>query len=167
MKTIKITLITSMMALGAILLGQADKIEYLSANYTENSSRFENLVSNVLSRTERTERDGYKEPVVYMSYTIKHADIVYEENYGSEAWMSSPFECGVAETDPVLEDWMSSPFESRYADANLAIESWMTSPFESTYAEAELSIESWMTSPFESTYAEAELSIESWMTAAF
>ena len=148
MKTIKITLITSIMALGAILFGQADKLEYLSANYTENSSRFENLVRNVLSGTERTERDGYKEPVVYMSYTIKQADVIYEENYGSEAWMSSPF-------------------ESTYAEAELSIENWMTKAFESTYAEAELSIESWMTRAFESTYAEAELSIESWMTAAF
>ena len=76
MKTIKITLITSIMALGAILFGKADK-----------------------------------EPVVYMSYTIKQADVIYEENYGPEAWMCSPF-------------------ESRYADADLAIENWMTSPFE-------------------------------------
>jgi len=132
MKTIKITLITSIMALGAILFGKADK-----------------------------------EPVVYMSYTIKQADIIYEENYGAEAWMTSPFECGVAEADPVLEDWMSSPFESRYADAELSIEEWMTKPFESTYAEADLEIESWMTKAFESTYAEADLEIESWMTAAF
>ena len=89
-----------------------------------------------------------KEPVEYMSYTYKHADITYEEDYDVEAWISSPF-------------------ESRYADADLAIENWMTGPFESTYAEADLKIESWMTSPFESTYAEADLKIESWMTAAF
>ena len=114
MKTIKITLITSIVALGAILFGQADK-----------------------------------EPVEYMSYAIKQADVIYEENYGAEAWMSAPFECSVAEADPVLEDWMSSPFENRYADADLAIENWMTKGFESTYAEAELSIENWMTSPFE------------------
>jgi len=129
MKTMKITLITSIISLGAILFGKTDK-----------------------------------EPVVYMSCTIKQADIIYEENYDAEAWMSSPFECSVAESDPVLEDWMSSPFESRYADANLAIENWMTSPFESTYAEAELSIEDWMTKAFE---AADHIEIESWMTAAF
>ena len=167
MKTIKITLITSIMALGAILFGQADKLEYLSANYTENSSRFENLVSNVLSRTERTERDGYKEPVVCMSYTIKQADVIYEENYGPEAWINSPFESRYADANLAIENWMTKAFESTFAEAELSIESWMTKAFENTSAEAELSIENWMTKPFESTYAEAELSIESWMTAAF
>jgi len=167
MRTIKITLITFMMTLGVILFGQADKVEYISANYTENSSRFENLVHNILSRTDRTERKGYKEPVVYMSYTFKEADIVYEEKGDAEAWMSSPFESRYADADLAIENWMTSPFESSYAEADLNIEGWMTSPFESTYAEANLNIESWMTSPFESSYAEADLKIESWMTAAF
>jgi hypothetical protein len=164
MKTIKITLITALISLGAISFGQAYKVQYINANYSEKSSRIENLVRNVLSRTDRTERYGYKEPVVYMSYTIKQADVIYEEQFDTEAWMTSPFECGVAEADLVLEDWMSSPFESRYADADLAIENWMTSPFKSTYAEAELILEDWMTSPFE---AGDYIEIESWMTAAF
>ncbi len=164
MKTIKITLITAMIALGAILFGQADMDQYINADYSEKNSRFENMVRNVLSRTERTERAGYKEPVVYMSNTIKQADVIYEENYDTEAWMTSPFECSVADADLVLEDWMSSPFESRYADVDLAIENWMTSPFESTYAEAELILEDWMTSPFD---AADHIKIETWMTAAF
>jgi hypothetical protein len=145
MKTIKISLITAMIALGAISFGQAYKVQYINANYSEKSSRIENLVRNVLSRTDRTERDGYKEPVVYMSYTIKQADVIYEENYYTEAWMTSPF-------------------ESRYADVDMAIENWMTSPFKSTYAEAELILEDWMTSPFD---AADHIEIESWMTAAF
>jgi hypothetical protein len=164
MKTIKITLITALISLGAISFGQAYKVQYINAAYSEKSSRFDNLVRNVLNRADGTERDGYKEPVVYMSYTIKQADVIYEEQFDIEAWMTSPFECGVAEADLVLEDWMSSPFESRYADADLAIENWMTSPFKSTYAEAELILEDWMTSPFD---AADHIEIESWMTAAF
>jgi hypothetical protein len=164
MKTIKITLITALISLGAISFGQAYKVQYLASNYTEQGSKFENLHRNFPGSIERTKRDGYKEPVVYMSYTIKQADVIYEEQFDTEAWMTSPFECGVAEADLVLEDWMSSPFESRYADADLAIENWMTSPFKSTYAEAELILEDWMTSPFE---AGDYIEIESWMTAAF
>ena len=164
MRTIKITLITALIAMGAILYGQAEQVQFTNASYAEKSSRYENLVQNYLCLTERTERKGYNEPFVYMSYTIKLADVIYEENYGVEAWMTSPFECSVAEADPVLEDWMSSPFESSYADANLAIDNWMTKAFESTYAEADLTIEKWMTSPFE---AAEYIEIESWMTAAF
>lgn len=110
MKTIKIILITSIIALGAFLFGQADK-----------------------------------EPDLYMPYTIEQADVIYEENYGTEAWMCSPF-------------------ESRYADADLAIENWMTKTFESNYAEADLTIENWMTKAFE---AADHIEIERWMTAAF
>lgn len=150
MKTIKITLITAMMALGAIIFGQVQKVQYISADYSEKSSRFENLVRNVLSRTEKPEREAYREPVV--------------EQYDAEAWMALPFECSVAESDLVLEDWMSSPFESRYADVDLAIESWMTRPFESTFADAELIIEDWMTRPFG---ADDHIEVESWMTAVF
>jgi hypothetical protein len=164
MKTTKITLITALIVLGAMLFGQADKGHYIYVDNTEKSSRFENLVNKFRSKTERTERDGYKEPVVYMSYTMHQPDVVYEENYGAEAWMTSPFECGVAEADLDVEDWMASPFESKYADAELAVENWMTSPFESSYAEVDLEIEMWMTRPFE---AADHIEIESWMTAAF
>ncbi len=164
MRTIKITLITALIALSAISFGQAYKVQYINADYSEKSSRFDNLLRNVKSMTEGTERVGYKEPVVLMSYTIKQADVVYEEQFDAEAWMASPFDCGVAGADLVLEDWMSSPFESRYADVDMAIENWMTSPFESNYAEADLIIEDWMTSPFE---AADYIKIESWMTAAF
>ena len=164
MRTIKITLITALIAMGAILYGQAEQVEFRNANYVEKSSRFENLVHNYLCLTERSERNGYNEQVVFMSYTVNPADVVYDEHYGTEPWMTTPFESSVTEADLVLEDWMSSPFESRYADANLAIEEWMISPFESTYAEAELSIEDWMTSPFE---AAEHIEIESWMTEAF
>ena len=145
MKTTKITLITALIVLGAMLFGQADKVQYINADYSEKSSKFENLVNRFLNKTERTERDGYKEPVVYMSYTMHQADVVYEENYGAEAWMASPF-------------------ESKYADAELAIENWMTSPFESSYADAELAVENWMTRPFDTS---DHIEIESWMTAAF
>ena len=164
MKTTKITLITALIILGAMLFGQTDKVQYIYADNSEKSSRFENLANNFLSKTERTERDGYKEPVVYMSYTMHQADVVYEENYGAEAWMTSPFEWGVAEADLDVEDWMASPFESKYADTDLVVENWMTSPFESSYAEAELVVENWMTSPFHAT---DHIEIESWMTAAF
>lgn len=164
MKSTKITLITALIVLGAVLFGQTDKVQYIYADNSEKSSRFENLVNNFRNKTERTERDGYKEPVVYMTYTMHQPDVVYEENYGAEAWMNSPFECGVAEAELDVEHWMASPFESKYADADMAIENWMTSPFDSSYADAELAVENWMTRPFDAT---DHIEIESWMTAAF
>ena len=129
MKTTKITFITALIVLGAMLFGQADKVQYINADYSEKSSKFENLVNKFLNKSERTERDGYKEPVVYMSYTMHQADVVYEENYGAEAWMTSPFESSYADAELAIENWMTSPFESSYADAELAIESWMTAAF--------------------------------------
>lgn len=148
MKKVKTTLIAGMIALGALLFGQSDKVQYIAADYTAQSSRFENPLRNFLSRTARTERAVNNEPLVYMSFTLKQAEVVYEESYDTEAWMATPF-------------------ESNYADADLLIESWMTKAFESNYAEADLLIESWMTKAFESNYAEADIEIESWMTAAF
>ena len=145
MKTTKITLITAMIALGAILYGQTKEVQFINTNYAVKSSRFENLVYNFQNLTERTERVGYMEPVVYMSYTVKQADVVYEENYGIEAWMTSPFKSSMAETDLDMEAWMVAPFENRYADADLSIEKWMTTPF----VDADhIKIESWMTAAF-------------------
>ena len=129
MKTIKITLITSIIALGAFLFGQADK-----------------------------------EPDVYMPYAIEQADIIYEENYDAEDWMTTPFESRYADVDLAIEDWMTRAFESTYAEADMAIEDWMTNAFESNYAEADLSIEDWMTNAFETA---DHIEVERWMTAAF
>ena len=104
METTKLFLITALIVLGAILYGQAEQVKFINTGYTEKSSRFENLVNNFLSMTDRTERRGYEEPLVYMSYTIMQADVTYEENYGAEASMTAPFECGMVEADPVLQD---------------------------------------------------------------
>ena len=167
MKTIKITLITALIVLGVILYGQARQVQYINTDYTEKSSKFENLLDKFLHVTDRTARAGYEEPVVFKSYTVNLADLVYEENYNTETWMSSPFECSMAEADLELESWMTTPFESRYADADLELESWMTAPFQSKYADVDLDIEVWMTSPFKSSNADAELAIEYWMTIPF
>jgi len=156
MKTKKITLITALIAFGAILFGQA--------SYAEKSSRFENLANNYLSMTEITERDGYKKPLVYRSYPLKQSDFVYEEKTNTEAWMTSPFESKIAENDLNIETWMVSPFVNKYADADLKVESWMASSFESKYADVDLNVESWMTSPFKT---DDHIEIESWMTGAF
>ena len=126
MKTTKITLITALIALGAILFGQADQVQYINTSYAEKSCRFENLVSNYLSMTDRAERNGYKEPVVYMSYMVNQADVVYEENYETEAWMTTPFESSVDESDLNVEAWMTAPFK---AGDHIEIESWMTAAF--------------------------------------
>ncbi len=145
MKTTRITLITALLALGAVLFAQSNQVQYINTGFAEKTIRFENLVNNFLNRTERTDRVGFKEPHVYMSYTVQQADVIYEEVFDVEAWMTSPF-------------------ESKYADADLSVEAWMTSPFESSYAEAELAIETWMTRPFT---VDDYIEIESWMTDAF
>jgi len=126
MKTTKITLIIALIALGAILFGQAGQVQYINTSYAEKSCRFENLVSNYLSMTDRAERNGYKEPVVYMSYMVNQADVVYEENYETEAWMTTPFESSVDESDLNVEAWMTAPFK---AGDHIEIESWMTAAF--------------------------------------
>ena len=164
MKTTKITFITALIVLGAILYGQAEQVQLMNTAYAEKSSRFENQLNNFLSMTERTERNGYKEPVVYLSYTLNQAEVVYEKPYGTEAWMTAPFECGVAEADLPVEKWMSSPFVGGMAEAELSIEEWMTRPFGTNGADAYLFIEKWMTKPFE---AAEHIEIESWMTVAF
>lgn len=164
MKTTKITLITALIVLGAILYGQAGQVQFINTGYAEKSSKFENLVNNFLCMTERPERNGYREPVVYLSYTLNQAEVIYEKPYGTEAWMTVPFECGVAEADLPVEKWMSSPFNGSVAAAELSVEEWMTRPFETNGVDAYLFIEKWMTTPFE---AAEHIEIESWMTTAF
>jgi len=145
MRTIKITLITALIAMGAILYGQAEQVEFRNANYVEKSSRFENLVQNYLCLTERSERNGYNEPVIYMSYKVDLVDVVYEEYYSTEPWMTTPFESSVAEADLSVEEWMTRPFGSSVEKSKLTIEKWMTIPFE---AAEYIAIESWMTVAF-------------------
>ena len=145
MRTIKITLITALIAMGAILYGQAQELQYMNANYAEESSRFENMPQNYLCLSERSERNGYNESVVFMSYTVNLADVVYEEQYSTEPWMTTPFESIVAEVDLSIEEWMTTPFESSVVEADLNIEKWMTIPFE---AAEHIEIESWMTAAF-------------------
>jgi len=145
MRTIKITLITALIAMGAILYGQAEQVPFMNASYVEKSSRFENLVHNYLCLTERSERNGYNEPVVFMSYTVNLADVVYDEHYGTEPWMTTPLESSVAEADFSVEEWMTRPFGSSVEKSNLTIEKWMTIPFE---AAEHIAIESWMTAAF-------------------
>ena len=145
MRTTKITLITALIAMGAILYGQAEQVEFRNANYVEKSSRFENLVHNYLCLTERSERNGYNEQVVFMSYTVNPADVVYNEHYGTEPWMTAPFESSVAEVDLSVEKWMTRPFASSVEERKLTIEKWMTIPFE---AAEHIAIESWMTAAF-------------------
>jgi hypothetical protein len=145
MRTIKITLITALIAMGAILYGQAEQVPFMNASNVEKSSRFENLVHNYLCLTERSERNGYNEPVVFMSYKVDLMDVVYEEYYGTEPWMTTPFESSVAEADLSVEEWMTRPFGSSVEKSKLTIEKWMTIPFE---AAEYIAIESWMTAAF-------------------
>ena len=145
MRTIKITLITALIAMGAILYGQAEQVPFMNASYVEKSSRFENLVDNYLCLTEGIERNGYNEPVVLMSYKVDLVDVVYEEYYGTEPWMTTPFESSVAEADLSVEEWMTRPFGSSVEKSKLTIEKWMTIPFE---AAEYIAIESWMTAAF-------------------
>ena len=145
MKTIKITLITALIALGATLFGQTEHVQYINTGYAEKSNRFEILAHNYLDLPERTERKGYNEPLVYMSYTVNHVDVFYEEHYSTEPWMASPFECSTAEADLSVEEWMTRPFGNSVAETKLDIEKWMTIPFE---AAEHIAIESWMTTAF-------------------
>jgi len=137
MKNLKTSLISILIALGAVMFGQV-----------EQSSRFENLHDNYLSLSERNMQLACKEPVVYRSYVLKQADVVHEENPGLEAWMVSPFANIFAEPNPAHELWMISPFKSYIAQGDLRIEEWMTTPFTNGLAEPELKIESWMTAAF-------------------
>ena len=145
MRTTKITLITALIAIGAILYGQAEQVPFMNASYVEKSSRFENHVHNYLCLTERSERNGYNESVVFMSYTVKLANVVYEDQYNTEPWMTTPFESSVAEVDLSVEKWMTRPFASSVEERKLTIEKWMTIPFE---AAEHIAIESWMTAAF-------------------
>lgn len=163
MKTSKKILFTAMLLLGAVLYGQALQVRYADRDYAETGSSVENLVDNFLSMTDRRERKEYREPVVYKSYTFTRAELVYEEQYVTENWMASPFDCGVAEDKLNIEDWMTSPFESSLVEAELSLDPWMTVPFGSV-AEIDPIIEKWMTLPFE---AAEHIEIESWMTAPF
>ena len=145
MRTLKINLITALILMGAILYGQTGQFQYINTAYAEEGSRFDNLVNNVLSRIDRMERKGYREPLVYASYTLKQAEVVYEDKLALEAWMAVPFESSVAEDELIVEPWMTAPFQYSEPETDPLIENWMTLPFE---AAEHIEVESWMTAAF-------------------
>jgi hypothetical protein len=77
-----------------------------------------------LVKFSRAEKESSMEPVVSMSFTMDQPDVVYEEAYTTESWMTSPFNCNVSEADLPIESWMTAPFE---AAESIEVESWMTS----------------------------------------
>lgn len=145
MKTIKSLLITALLILGVVLYAQGSELEYITANHLEKTTKFETLLNGISNLTERFARNDTDEPVVSMSYTLDHPELVYEVDYHMESWMTAPFESSMAEAELELEDWMSAPFECSVNEAELAVETWMTLPFE---AAETIELEDWMTNPW-------------------
>lgn len=152
MKTTKIFLSVALLSLATFSFGQqsslfekvfhgrSNKVEYITANHVTGPGRMEMKVQELLGMNK-----GFAikdEPVVYLSYTVARADVVYEEAINTEEWMTSPFEAGLPEAVISVEPWMLSPFDSGPIENDLSVERWMTTPFDT---DENIEIESWMT----------------------
>jgi len=166
MNTSKLIFSILLLALGTAAFSQdsySDRetgTDFIQVKYTENSKNA-HKVGDFLERFLRPEKSPSLEPVVSMSFTMDQPDVVYEEVYCLESWMTASFLSGVPETDLNLEPWMGVSFNCPIVEKGLSVESWMTTPFETTES---IELESWMTTPFEITES---TEVESWMTTAW
>lgn len=76
-------------------------------------------------------------------FNSKHA-ATYITPLESRAYFSRKVEA-LYEEIPLVEAWMTTPFESSLEDSELRVEEWMITPFEIGLNEDTLEIEPWMT----------------------
>jgi len=149
MKTINLIFSIALLALATTASSQRatnskeDRAEFINVSYSIENSRMANKIGDFLDRFSRPEKAPYTEPVVSMSFVMDQPDVVYEEAYNTESWMTAPFQGFVSEADINLELWMAVPFNCNVSEADLPVEPWMTEPFE---AAESIEVESWMTS---------------------
>jgi len=149
MKTLNIIFSIALFALATTASSQRsisakeDQSKFTNVRYTIEKSKIANKIEAFLDKFSRPEKAPSLEPVVSMSFTMDQPDVVFEESYTTESWMTTPFKCFISEADMDLESWMTSPFNRNVSEADLPIESWMTAPFE---AAESIKVESWMTS---------------------
>ena len=148
MKPMKTIFSIALIALATSAFGQGTypgkeyRTETVQVNYTAENRTIANKISNFLDKFTKPEKMPSLKPVVCMSFTLDQAEIIYEDSYRTEKWMTTPFGISIPEAEPKLESWMSDPFYSKLAEADPPIESWMSTPFETAES---MEIENWMT----------------------
>jgi len=148
MNTSKLIFSIVLLALGTAAFSQdsfsdsKNGSEFNQVKYTAENNRISHRVGDFLDNFLRPEKTPSMEPVVTMSFIMDQPDVVYEEVYCMESWMTSPFRSGVPESDLNLEPWMRKPFSYNIVETGLTVESWMTTPFETAES---TEVESWMT----------------------
>jgi hypothetical protein len=106
--------------------GKMKGLEIIQVKYTAENSKIAHRVGDFLDNFLRPEKTISLEPVVCMSFILDRPDIVYEEVYCLESWMTTPFRSGVQESKLNLEPWMGKPFNCNIGETGLHVESWMT-----------------------------------------
>ena len=148
MKTSKLIFSIVLLALGTAAFSQdsfsdrENEGEFVRVKYTSENSKIVHKVGDFLNNFLRPEKNTYLEPVVSMSFILDQPDVVYEEIYCLESWMTASFLSGVPEADLNLEPWMGKPFNCNFVETGLPVESWMTTPFG---AAESIEVENWMT----------------------
>ncbi len=155
MKTTKLIFSIALLALGTISFGQRSfNIERLPSDQNHELAHFtsDGKIENSHIEfwmhdaqgwaSEKVSFDVYETPVVDRTIYVEQVEVLYEENLRLESWMTTPFECSVAEEELNIESWMVIPFETDITEDELNIESWMTTPFETG---EEIEMEPWMT----------------------
>ena len=149
MKTFNLIISIALLALATTASSQRsisskeDQAKFVNVSYTIENSTIANKIGGFLDKFSRPQKAPSIESVFSMSFTMDQPDVVYEEAYTIESWMTAPFKYFISEVDMDLESWMTSPFNCKVSEADLPIESWMTAPFE---AAESIKVESWMTS---------------------
>jgi len=123
-------------------LGQPAHVDYIKVGQADRSSRVENYINGLLSMVDLKENRVHFQPSVQMTFTLGQAEVVFEEIYSTESWMTRPF---ASAENIEIESWMTVPFESSVVEPDIVLESWMKAPFD---MDENIEIEEWMTSTF-------------------
>jgi hypothetical protein len=112
------------LAMARILEAQ-DEVLFYTAVYNEDKSLTMHWVNH--KPNANTSYPAYITPLESRTYFARKVDAMYEEIPVVEAWMTTPFESSLEDSELRIEDWMTTPFDIEISDEALTIEPWMTS----------------------------------------
>ena len=148
MKTTTLLLSIALISWVSSASGQAayqpeeQRAEIIQTRYSMDESGFVHQVNQFFQRMGGSGKQVPQGPVVIQSFVMLQPEIIYEDSYETESWMTSPFYSHILEADPSIEAWMIQPFGRLVAEERLLLEPWMTMPFG---LDESIEIEPWMT----------------------
>lgn len=107
------------------ILEAQDEVLFYTALYNAENGRTMHQVNH--KPDANTSSPNYVTPLESRTYFARKVEAMYEATPVVEAWMITPFESSLEDSELRIEDWMITPFEIELREEALEIEPWMTS----------------------------------------